>query len=110
MTANARWSSGALVGDAGREADAAARRIRWRHQLPDGVEHDAELGVVFLLQLVEASCELGAGLHEPAQADEGAHDLDVHLDRPWAVQDAGEHGDALLGEGVGTVASAASTV
>ena len=38
----------------------------------------------------------------------GPHDLDVDADRPRAAQHAGEHGDALLGEGVGRSAPAAA--
>ena len=38
-----------------------------------------------------------------AKADENAHDDDVDLDGARAVEDAGEHGDALFGEGSGNV-------
>jgi len=37
-------------------------------------------------------------------------DLDVHRDRALAAQDAGEHRDALLGEGIGRVAATAVAV
>ena len=35
---------------------------------------------------------------ELSQANEGPHDFDVDVDGPLAVEDAGEHGDALFGE------------
>ena len=40
------------------------------------------------------------------ETDEGPHDLDVDFDGPWTSQDAGKHGHALLGEGVGFSAKA----
>jgi hypothetical protein len=35
-----------------------------------------------------------------AQLDEGAHDVDAHLDGTWAVEDRGGHNRPMLGEGV----------
>jgi hypothetical protein len=38
-----------------------------------------------------------------AQANEGAHDLDIDLHGLCATQHRRKHGDTLLGEGIGTV-------
>ena len=65
------------------------------------VEDDLELRVKAFFQLLELMGQVGVGGEEAVQADEGAHDLDVDLHGPVAVQDAGKHGDALFGEGVG---------
>jgi hypothetical protein len=70
-------------------------------ELLDGIEDDGELLVVFALDGLDLFGEIAIGIHEPAELDEGAHDGDVHLDGPLGTKDAGEHGDALLGEGVG---------
>lgn len=69
----------------------------------DGLEDGFEACVVFLFQ-----CGEFARQHLP-QADEGTHDFDVDLNGAFAAQDAGEHGDALFGEGVGGSADAAPT-
>ena len=53
---------------------------------------------------------VAVGIHEATELDEGAHDGDVHLDGAPGAQYAGEHGHALLGEGVGEVTSAAPLV
>ena len=92
------------------EADLAAFRLgRRRHELADRVADDFELGVVSLLQRFELAGEVGVRGEEPAQADEGAHDLDVDTNGARTPQDAGEHGDALLGEGVGRLAATTPT-
>jgi hypothetical protein len=66
----------------------------------DGIEDDAELLVVFIFEGVNSASQIAVGVHEPAQLDEGAHDGDVDLDGTGRAEDAGEHGDTLLGEGV----------
>jgi hypothetical protein len=44
-----------------------------------------------------------------AHADEGANNQDVHLDRAFAPQYGGEHGDTMLGESKGQVTASAPT-
>jgi hypothetical protein len=51
----------------------------------------------------------GHGWHV-SQPNEGAHDLDVHLNGALAAQHARQHRDALLGEDVGAGAPAAPSV
>src|SRR5690348_184267 len=80
------------------------------HELADGLEYDFELSVVSLLQGGELAGEVGVrGEHLP-QAHEGAHDFHVDQDSALAPQDAGEHSDALFGEGIrGRAAKSAPT-
>ena len=80
------------------KADAASGRHGRGHELANGIEHDLELRIVFPLQLVHAAGQIGVGRQEAALANEGAHNLDVHLDRALAVQDTGQHGHAVLRE------------
>src|SRR5262249_25601118 len=81
-------------------------RVR-SHQLANRVEHDADLRVVLLLERLELALEVGVRLEQLPQPYERTHDLDVDLDRALAAQHAGEHRDALLGERVWIVATAA---
>ena len=76
------------------------------HELADGVEDESETFIVlgeFLLEGFEFSAEVFVGGEELAKADEGADDFDADADGGGAAEDGGEHGDALLGEGVGAV-------
>ena len=82
-------------------------------QLFDGLEDDLEVLVVFGVFRFEGFDffrEEGVGVHQAAELDEGAHDGDIYLHGAGRAQDAGEHGDALLGEGVGEGAATAAAV
>ena len=46
------------------------------------------------------------GSEELPQADEGAHDLDIHEDGPVTAKNTGEHGDSLLCKGKGQISPA----
>ena len=72
-------------------------------KLFDCLKDDSELLVVFFLQALDFSGEVAIGVHEAAQLDESAHDGDIDLDGTRGTKDAGEHGDALFGEGVGKI-------
>ena len=79
-------------------------------ELSDRVEDDLELLVVFgvfAFQRFDLLGEQAVGIHQAAELDEGAHDGDVHLHGAGGAEDAGEHGHALLGEGVGEGAATA---
>ena len=78
------------------------------HELADGVEDRFELEVVFAFEGVELPGEVGVCCEHPAEVDEGTHDLNIDLYGAGAVEDAGEHGDALFGEGVGVCATEAA--
>src|ERR1035441_1163730 len=69
----------------------------------DCVENRLELGIVSALQVGQFAREVGVGQEHFAQADKGAHDGDVDLHGAGAAKQAGWHGHALLGEGVGEV-------
>ena len=69
----------------------------------DGVKDDVKLFVVFLFEAVNPASQVAIGIHEAAQLDEGAHDGDVDLDGAVGAKDAGKHGNALFGEGVGEI-------
>src|ERR1051325_487377 len=81
------------------KAYGSAWRIGRRHQLAESFEHHPELGVIFLFHLIELSGQFGVGSQQPTQAHKSAHDFNVHAHRPRTVQDAGQHGYALFGEG-----------
>ena len=66
----------------------------------DRVEDDLELGVVFFLERIELTGEVGVRREHLPQADEGAHDFNVDLDGAPAVENAREDGYALLGEDI----------
>src|SRR5947209_1009000 len=79
--------------------------FRWRHQFADRIEDDLKLGVVFLFQCREFAGKIGIGEKHLTQADECAHDRDVHVHGAFAAQNAREHRHALLGEGVRQIAA-----
>lgn len=82
--------------------------LLWRHELADSVEHDFELGVVLLFESGEFPGEVVVGREHLAEFYECSHDGDVNLYGAGAAEDAGEHGDALFGEGVGVCATEAA--
>ena len=95
------------------EAEFFGRWDRGGDELFDGVEDELELPVVigvFFFEGFDFLGEEGIGVHQPPELDEGAHDGDVDLHGAGRAKDAGEHGDALLGEGVGQGAPAAAGI
>ena len=52
----------------------------------------------FRFDFLQLAGEFGIGAQHLAEADEGAHDGDVHLHGAITAQDAGKHGDTLFGE------------
>lgn len=77
-------------------------------ELFDGLEDGGELFVVFLFEGVDFAGEVSVVVHEFAELDEGSHDGEVDFDGEMASQDAGKHGNALLGEGKGRGAAEGS--
>jgi len=77
--------------------------------LPNGIEDDFELSIVFLLERVQLAGERFIRGKQPAKPYEGSHDGDIDLDGTRASEDAGEHGDALFGECVRGIAATAPT-
>jgi hypothetical protein len=62
---------------------------------------------VLKLELCDTRGELSVVSDEFAEPDEGANDVEAHVDRTPGVEDGGEHRDAVFGEGVGLVSPAA---
>ena len=93
------WFFRGMGGGQGVEAEF----FRWfggrSHEATEGIEYHAELAVVFLLHFIEFACEFSMGGEQLSEADKSTHDGDVHLHRAPAAQDAGKHGDTVLGEG-----------
>lgn len=58
-----------------------------------------------LFQLGKFARQLPVGGGQLPHLHEGAHDGDIHLHGPFAVEDAGKHGDALFGEDIGQIFS-----
>ena len=77
------------------------------HQCSDRVEDNLELLIVLILQRGELAREVSIRCEHLPELHEGPHDGDVDLHRARAAQDAGKHGDALLGEGVGAIGETA---
>src|SRR5437879_2194443 len=75
----------------------------WRsHQLANGIKNYLELGIIFLLQLVKTFGQFLIGTNHFSQAHEGPHDFNVDLHSAFAPQDAGQHGNAMLSESIGS--------
>ena len=70
------------------------------HELPDRIKDRFELSIVLALQSIEFPRQILVGCQELADPDKGIHNLDIDLDRSFAVQDAGKHGHTLLGESI----------
>ena len=71
--------------------------LRWRHELPDRVEDNLKLGVVFRLDIpnsvpvvpiVQALRSVQVVHRIGNQPNKGPHDFDIDLDHALATQDA----------------------
>ena len=86
----------------------------WRNwglqHLTKSGENGVEFGVVALLHFHDLAPQIFVRGEHGADLEEGAHDGDVHLDGAIAVEDAGEHGNAVFGESVRKVATAAAAL
>src|ERR1700733_7864587 len=88
------------------KADGTALRLRRVHEFADRREDGGDSLVMVLelmFELVELASQRGVRGEQCAQPRESPHDLYVDGDGTPAVQHRGEHGHALLGEGVGEV-------
>ena len=74
--------------------------VRWNHQLTNSVENHFELPIVFLFHGGELASQLLVCSQHSPHSNKGAHNLDVHLAGAPASQDARQHGNALLREGI----------
>jgi hypothetical protein len=88
------------------KANFLSRSLGRGHQLADGFEQRADGLVValdFTLQFGEFGRQVPVQSQRLAQTHESAHDGDVDLDRPPAVQDTGKHRHSLFREGIGQI-------
>jgi hypothetical protein len=104
-----------LLVEVGGEADGPALRRRRVHQLSDGREHSGDgivVGGELLLdarfELIEAPGEILVRAQEFAQLNEGAHDVDPHLDGARTVEHVGGLNRAMFGERMRQVTAAAA--
>ena len=88
------------------EADRGLRFWRRQHELTDGVEYHLDLLVVTLLKVIEAVGQISVAGEDLPEAHEGSHDLEVDEYGPLAAQNPREHGNTLLGEGIGEISAA----
>jgi len=89
----------------GVEANFSARGIRRSHELADGVEDDAEMGVVVLFQGCDLAGEGFDRKRHPAQFYKGADHGDAHGFGLFAVEHVGGHDGAMFGKGIGLEAN-----
>ena len=68
-----------------------------------------ELGIVLSLKGIQFASEFGIGGQHLPQASERSHDFDIDLNGTAAAQHATEHGHAVFGKGIGTIASSSIT-
>ena len=78
--------------------------VRWFCQLFDRIENNIKLLVVVLefgFDLIQLFLDAPVCRQDFPESDKGPHDGDIDLDGPWTIEDAGEHGNALLCEDQG---------
>ena len=92
------------------KADLFFGRLGWSDKLLDRIKHDRELLVIFLLQRFDFASKVTVCVHQSPELHESAHYGNVHLDRARTAQDAREHGYALFGEGVRTIAASTAAL
>ena len=76
-------------------------RFGWNwglQHLPKGSENGVEFGVVTLFHLRDLPAQVFVRGEHGAQLEESAHNRDVNLHGAIAMQDTGEHGDAVFRE------------
>lgn len=73
--------------------------FRFFNQPLNRLEHNFELMVVFLFHRLDFFFQVFVRGHQFPKLHECPHDLNVHLNRPFAVEYAGKHENAVLGEG-----------
>jgi hypothetical protein len=74
--------------------------FRWNQELPDGFKNDLKLSIVFFLYLFDLPSQIFMGSQDLSKPGEGPHDLNIDLDGPFTIENAGKHGNAIFGEGI----------
>src|SRR3989304_4727844 len=91
----------ALAGQPPPHGDGPRRVLRRRHELPDGIKDDLELGVIFLLEFPQLAGEVLVGCQDFPEPDEGPYDLHAGLFGDSGVQEARKHNCPVLSKCVG---------
>lgn len=89
----------------GSKSDPPLWGFRWLHQGADRVEDHAELFVILLFERIKLAGKFLVGYKHPPDPDKRPHDGNIHLNRLLAFQNAGKHGDTLLGKNVRKVSA-----
>ncbi len=69
-------------------------------------ENGVEFRVVSLLHLSDFSAQILMSGEHGTKLEKGTHDGDVYLDGAITMENAGEHGYAMLGEGIRAITTA----
>jgi hypothetical protein len=77
--------------------------FRRRYQAAESLKNFFELSIVFLFQSLNLSRKVGVGSEHLPQVNKSPHYLNIHLNGSLTSQDAGQHGDTLLGKDVGQI-------
>jgi hypothetical protein len=94
------------------ESNRTFDRFGLKHQLSNCLKYflELELGVVskcgvligdkeaLFLQICQSPSEVCIGFGQPSYIHECTHNLDIHCERAWAVENRGKHCDALFGK------------
>ena len=75
----------------------ARREEKFTHWL----QQQLELGVILLLQGIQTACQVFMRREDLPETDKSTHNFNIHLDGPFTPEHTGEHGDTLLGKGIG---------
>jgi len=59
--------------------------------LADGIENYSKLGIVLLFKFLKLTGEILVRGKELSEPDKCPHDIDVHLDGAFAIENTGEH-------------------
>ena len=85
--------------------DLAFGRNGCLEHLPECGKNGVKLSVVALLQFGDLATQILVRGKHRTKLKKGTHDRDIDLDSTIAAQDAGEHGHAVFGEPIGTIAA-----
>ena len=75
--------------------------------LAESCENGMEFGIVSLFHFSDFAAQVFVRGKHGAKLEEGTHDSNIDLHGAITMQNAGEHGYTVFGEGVRTIATAA---
>lgn len=85
------------------KADGPPPHLRWCHQLANGLEQSPDALIVAFdlpFQICQSGGQFLMKRQRLAQAHKGPHDGDVDSNGSLAAENAGKHGNAMLGNGI----------